>query len=253
MGHLHAVLLRSSAVGHRRIRLRPNPSRSRRQHRAVRGDLTALPEVLDDHHLPTGIAGWGERLGDPMLAAAVLDRLLHTGIVVSIDGPSYRMRAHQQRSDALRRALHPGGPTMTTRTCVTCGSPINVTTRNPTAGSARRAAGSPTGTLTTAATSLPDHGAATEVAIGDGRPESSRRTAKRRKDEVKRPGKHDRPTRTRPTASLLGIARSATLKPSRTPTIIKRESLSQSQTHLRHGGEKMPANVRNNFTGERRH
>ena len=76
---------------------------------------TALFEVISRRYLKSstiitshaGIAGWGERLGDPMLAAAVLDRLLHTGIVVSIDGPSYRMRAHQQRSDALRRALHP--------------------------------------------------------------------------------------------------------------------------------------------------
>jgi DNA replication protein DnaC len=76
---------------------------------------TALFEVISRRYLKsstiitshTGIAGWGERLSDPMLAAAVLDRLLHTGIVVSIDGPSYRMRAHQQRSDALRRALHP--------------------------------------------------------------------------------------------------------------------------------------------------
>lgn len=76
---------------------------------------TALFEVISRRYLKsstiitshTGIAGWGGRLGDPMLAAAVLDRLLHTGIVVSIDGPSYRMRAHQQRSDALRRALHP--------------------------------------------------------------------------------------------------------------------------------------------------
>jgi DNA replication protein DnaC len=76
---------------------------------------TALFEVISRRYLKsstiitshTGIAGWGERLGDPMLAAAVLDRLLHTGIVVFIDGPSYRMRAHQQRSDALRRALHP--------------------------------------------------------------------------------------------------------------------------------------------------
>jgi chromosomal replication initiation ATPase DnaA len=78
---------------------------------------TALFEVISRRYQKsstiitshTGIAGWGDRLGDPMLAAAVLDRLLHTGIVVSIDGPSYRMRAHQQRSDALRRALHPGG------------------------------------------------------------------------------------------------------------------------------------------------
>jgi DNA replication protein DnaC len=76
---------------------------------------TALFEVISRRYLKsstiltshTGIAGWGERLGDPMLAAAILDRLLHTGIVVSIDGPSYRMRAHQQRSAALRRALHP--------------------------------------------------------------------------------------------------------------------------------------------------
>jgi DNA replication protein DnaC len=78
---------------------------------------TALFEVISRRYLNsstiltshTGVAGWGDRLGDPMLAAALLDRLLHKGIVVSIDGPSYRMRAHQQRSDALRRALHAGG------------------------------------------------------------------------------------------------------------------------------------------------
>jgi DNA replication protein DnaC len=58
--------------------------------------------VLTSH---AGIAGWAERLGDPMLAGALLDRLLHKGIVVAIDGPSYRMRAHQQRTDQLRRAL----------------------------------------------------------------------------------------------------------------------------------------------------
>src|SRR6201988_2943208 len=55
---------------------------------------TALFEVISRRYLKsstiitshTGIAGWGERLGDPMLAAAVLDRLLHTGIVVSTKG-----------------------------------------------------------------------------------------------------------------------------------------------------------------------
>jgi DNA replication protein DnaC len=77
----------------------------------------ALFEVISRRYLKSstivtshaGVASWGERLGDPMLAASLLDRLLHTGIVVAIDGPSYRMRAHQQRTDALRRALHPGG------------------------------------------------------------------------------------------------------------------------------------------------
>ena len=51
-----------------------------------------------------GVASWADRLGDPMLAAALLDRLLHKGIVVGIDGPSYRMRSHQARAEALRAA-----------------------------------------------------------------------------------------------------------------------------------------------------
>jgi DNA replication protein DnaC len=76
----------------------------------------ALFEVISRRYLKSstiltshaGIAVWGERLGDPMLAAAIVDRLLHHGIVVAIDGPSYRMRAHQQRADQLRRALATG-------------------------------------------------------------------------------------------------------------------------------------------------
>jgi len=56
-----------------------------------------------------GIASWAERLGDPMLAAATLDRLLHRGVIVGIDGPSYRMRAHQQRADVLRKAATAAG------------------------------------------------------------------------------------------------------------------------------------------------
>jgi DNA replication protein DnaC len=75
---------------------------------------TALFEVISRRYLKsstivtshTGVAAWGERLADPMLAAALLDRLLHKGVIVSIDGPSYRMRAHQQRTEQLRRALH---------------------------------------------------------------------------------------------------------------------------------------------------
>ncbi len=54
-----------------------------------------------------GIATWADRFADPMTAAAVLDRLLHRGIVIAIDGPSYRMRAHQARVEALRQAVHP--------------------------------------------------------------------------------------------------------------------------------------------------
>jgi hypothetical protein len=105
--HLHAVLLlRTQAAGHRRVRLRPLPARPRRQRRPVRGDLRRYLKsstIVTSH---AGVAGWGGRLGDPMLAAAILDRLLHKGIVVAIDGPSYRMRAHQQRSEQLRQALN---------------------------------------------------------------------------------------------------------------------------------------------------
>ena len=43
-----------------------------------------------------------------MLAAAALDRLLHRGVIVGIDGPSYRMRAHQQRADTIRKAVAAG-------------------------------------------------------------------------------------------------------------------------------------------------
>ena len=58
--------------------------------------------IITTSHI--GISAWAERLGDPMLAAAALDRLLHRGVIVGIDGPSYRMRAHQHRADTLRAA-----------------------------------------------------------------------------------------------------------------------------------------------------
>lgn len=75
---------------------------------------TALFEVISRRYLKSstivtshaGIASWGERLADPMLAASLLDRLLHRGVVVAIDGPSYRMRAHQQRTEQLRAAIN---------------------------------------------------------------------------------------------------------------------------------------------------
>ncbi len=36
-----------------------------------------------------------------MVAVALLDRLLHRCTLVQIDGPSYRMRAHRARVEAL--------------------------------------------------------------------------------------------------------------------------------------------------------
>ena len=50
-----------------------------------------------------GIASWGKIFDDPMVAAAMLDRLLHRSVVLNITGESYRMRAHRARADKLRR------------------------------------------------------------------------------------------------------------------------------------------------------
>ena len=52
-----------------------------------------------------GIASWGEIFDDTTVAAAILDRLLHHGIVLTINGPSYRMRRHQARVETLRDGL----------------------------------------------------------------------------------------------------------------------------------------------------
>jgi DNA replication protein DnaC len=39
-----------------------------------------------------GFAEWGEVFGDPVVATALLDRLLHHAVVIQIEGSSYRLR-----------------------------------------------------------------------------------------------------------------------------------------------------------------
>ena len=39
---------------------------------------------------------WGEILGDSVMASAVLDRILHHGIVVNIRGDSYRLKERKK-------------------------------------------------------------------------------------------------------------------------------------------------------------
>lgn len=38
------------------------------------------------------LGSWGDVFGDPVIATAVLDRLLHHSITVNIRGESYRLR-----------------------------------------------------------------------------------------------------------------------------------------------------------------
>lgn len=45
------------------------------------------------------LSAWGKYLGDATLAAAVLDRLAATSILIDIDGPSYRQFLARQRAE----------------------------------------------------------------------------------------------------------------------------------------------------------
>jgi DNA replication protein DnaC len=53
-----------------------------------------------------GVGSWGRIFDDPMVAAAMLDRLLHRSVVFNITGDSYRMRAHRARTEQLRKGIN---------------------------------------------------------------------------------------------------------------------------------------------------
>lgn len=51
------------------------------------------------------ISSWGEVLSDSVLAAALLDRLLHRCAVIPIEGESYRMRSYLEQTQAIRKGV----------------------------------------------------------------------------------------------------------------------------------------------------
>lgn len=73
---------------------------------------SALFQVINQRYLKTSIilttnrpvGAWGDILGDTTVAAAMLDRLLHRSVVITLDGASYRLRNHTAAADELRRA-----------------------------------------------------------------------------------------------------------------------------------------------------
>ncbi|MGA2036553.1 MAG: IS21-like element helper ATPase IstB [Acidimicrobiales bacterium] len=75
----------------------------------------ALFQVITQRYLKSsvvmttnlGVGSWGKIFDDPMVAAAMLDRLLHRSVVFNIDGDSYRMRAHRARSENIRKGVRP--------------------------------------------------------------------------------------------------------------------------------------------------
>jgi len=57
-----------------------------------------------------GFAEWGEVFADPVVATALLDRLLHHAVVIQIEGASYRLRAHADLIPEHVRANAPISP-----------------------------------------------------------------------------------------------------------------------------------------------
>ena len=53
-----------------------------------------------------GFAEWGDIFGSPVVATALLDRLLHHAVVIQIEGSSYRMREHAALIPDNLRASH---------------------------------------------------------------------------------------------------------------------------------------------------
>jgi DNA replication protein DnaC len=58
-----------------------------------------------------GFGEWGEVFGDPVVATALLDRLLHHAIVIQIEGASYRLRQHADLVPEMMRPKPPSAPT----------------------------------------------------------------------------------------------------------------------------------------------
>jgi DNA replication protein DnaC len=56
-----------------------------------------------------GLPEWGEIFGDPVVAAAILDRLMHNAVVFNIKGPSWRMREHHALEEAAKENEQPSG------------------------------------------------------------------------------------------------------------------------------------------------
>ena len=54
-----------------------------------------------------GFEEWGEVFGDDVMAAALIDRLVHHCHIVTIRGNSYRMRQHTDLWQALHTAPDP--------------------------------------------------------------------------------------------------------------------------------------------------
>ncbi|WP_436849687.1 ATP-binding protein [Streptomyces avermitilis] len=72
------------------------------------GDLAGVGLVrrLGRSLPPSRHRRWATAFGDATVAAAMLDRLLHRAAVAGIDGPSYRLRGHQNQAATIRAGVN---------------------------------------------------------------------------------------------------------------------------------------------------
>jgi hypothetical protein len=95
-------------AAHRR-RGRLHPLRSRRRQPVLPAHLSPLRTRLDDRHLQQAFGRWGEVFGDPVVAAAMIDRLVHHAEVVSLKGDSYRLVEKYRELGSYRAAARACG------------------------------------------------------------------------------------------------------------------------------------------------
>lgn len=75
---------------------RPAPPPGGRRYLTANRSRTGQPEKGHPTLVTTnrGLPAWGQIFGDAVVAAAILDRLMHKAIVFNIRGPSWRLREH---------------------------------------------------------------------------------------------------------------------------------------------------------------
>jgi hypothetical protein len=77
--------------------------RQHRQYHVRNGPDNRLTEAVERRVAADLADGWGTVFGDPVVATAILDRLLHHSHVITIRGDSYRLK-EKRRSGLLQKA-----------------------------------------------------------------------------------------------------------------------------------------------------
>ena len=99
--------------GPRHRRRRPLPDGPGRRLRVLPSRQPPLREAASTIVTTNrGLPDWGEIFGDTVVAAAILDRLMHNAVVFNIKGPSWRLREHHALTQPPRPPPRPARATI---------------------------------------------------------------------------------------------------------------------------------------------